>query len=136
MSRSGGSALAVGGILLIGLNLRSIVSGTSPLFSAIATDIPLGVADISLLGILPPMSFAVCALMTPEVVRRLGLEFGTAVSVALVLLGLALRASSQSVPMLVAGTIVALAGTGILNVAVPPAIGDYAPRHVLSLIHI
>jgi len=125
-----GRSLALVGILLVALSLRTAVAAISPIIAEINHDIPLSSVGIGLIGMLPPIFFALSGLVGPFVSRRLGLEGAIVVSVGLMVLGHSLRAASGSFPMLLVGSAIALLGVGICNVMLPPVVKRYFPDRI------
>jgi len=125
-----GRSLALVGILLVALSLRTAVAAISPIIAEINHDIPLSSVGIGLIGMLPPIFFALSGLVGPLVSRRLGLEGAIVVSVGLMVLGHSLRAASGSFPMLLIGSAIALLGVGICNVMLPPVVKRYFPDRI------
>ena len=70
-----GRSLVFLGILLVALNLRTAVSSISPIASQIAVDIPLDNTGLGLIGMVPPVIFAVSGLIVAVGVRKLSLEW-------------------------------------------------------------
>ena len=125
-----GRSLALVGILLVALSLRTAVAAISPIIAEINDDIPLTSVGIGLIGMLPPIFFAISGLVGPLVSRRLGLEGAIVVSVGLMVLGHTLRAASTSFPVLLIGSAIALLGVGICNVMLPPVVKRYFPDRI------
>lgn len=128
-----GRAAAVIGVILIALNLRSAVAALSPILGLVDADIPLTSIGIGLLGMLPPLAFAVSGLVAPLVARRLGLEATMAVACVAMVIGPLVRAEAPSYSVLVAGSVVVLAGMGFGNILLPPMIKKYFPDRVALL---
>lgn len=132
-SRSGAVAVpvvALIGVILVSLNLRTAVTSLSPLLGVIDAEIGLGAAGMGLLGMIPTAMFAVWGVLTPVVLRRMGLEMLTVVAMAAAALGQLLRAVAHDPWVMGAGSIIALTGMGIGNVVAPPLVKKYFPRHV------
>jgi MFS transporter, CP family, cyanate transporter len=125
-----GRTLALLAILLVALNLRTAVAALSPIFAEIRTDIPLSSVDVGVLGMLPPLCFAVFGFAAPFVTRRLSLETTSVLALVAMLLGDLIRAASPSFAMLVAGSIVAFGGMGVGNVLLPPLVKRYFPDRI------
>ncbi|MDY7540997.1 MULTISPECIES: hypothetical protein [unclassified Cryobacterium] len=89
-----GRTLALLGILLVAANLRTAVAALSPIVTAISKDVPLGALAIGVLGMLPPVCFAVFGIFTPVFTRRIGLERVVVVALVAILAG----TSSVAVP--------------------------------------
>ena len=77
-----GALLALVGIVLVALNLRTAVAVFSPIVDEIGRDVPLDSVSIGVLGALPPVCFALFGLLAPAVSRRLGLELTVVVGLA------------------------------------------------------
>lgn len=125
-----GRSLALVGILLVALSLRTAVAAISPIIAEIDDDIPLTSVGIGLIGMLPPIFFALSGLIGPLVSRRLGLEGAVVVSIGLMVLGHSLRAASGSFAALLIGSAIALLGVGVCNVMLPPVVKRYFPDRI------
>lgn len=78
-----GVALAVAGIVLVGLNLRPAVVSLSPIYEAVARSLAMGNGARSVMGSLPVFCFAIFGALTPRLVRRIGLARSLALAMAL-----------------------------------------------------
>lgn len=135
-SRQGALAfplVALVGVVLVSLNLRTAVTSLSPLLGVIDAEIGLGVAGMGLLGMVPTAMFAVWGVLTPLVLRRMGLEMLTVLAMAAAAVGQLVRAAAHDPWVMGAGSIIALAGMGIGNVVAPPLVKKYFPRHVAAV---
>jgi len=122
-ARSGRLALGAGlAIALTAVNLRTAVTGFTPLLETIGADIGFGKTIAGLLGTVPAASFGVFGFLAPRVTRRFGLERTAAVALALTALSVVMRAFSATPLMLVASTVLALAGIGAANVVIVPLV--------------
>lgn len=121
-------ALVLVGIILVSLNLRAAVTSLSAIYGIIGHDINGFNANI--LGVLPMLSFAVFGSLTSSVSRRLGYEGALLLSMLMVCVGIALRTMTDSFPIFMACSVLALAGMGFANVLVQPTIKKYFPDHV------
>lgn len=122
--------LALLGVILVSLNLRTAVTSLSPLLGVIDAEIGLGPAGMSLLGMVPTAMFAVWGVLTPVLLRHRGLETVTVIAMAAAAGGQVLRALAQEPWLMGAGSLIALAGMGIGNIVAPPLVKKYFPRHV------
>jgi CP family cyanate transporter-like MFS transporter len=113
--------IALVGVVLVSLNLRTAVTSLSPL---------LGVIDAE---IGPTAMFALWGVLTPIVLRRTGLEMLTVLAMAAAAAGQILRALAGDPWVMGAGSLIALAGMGIGNVVAPPLVKKYFPRHVAAV---
>jgi len=125
-----GRTLAFAGILLVAANLRTAVAALSPIASQIDADIPLSVATLGVLGMLPPVCFAVFGVFAPVFTRRIGLEGILVVALLAILLGHLARGLSLSAVGLLLGSALTFAGLGIGNVLLPPLVKKYFPDRV------
>lgn len=117
-------------IALTAMNLRTAVTGFTPLLEIIGTDLGFGVAVAGILGAIPAASFALFGFLAPAVTRKFGLERTAAVALGLTALSLALRAISPAPFALVASTTLALAGIGAANVVIVPLVKAWFPERI------
>jgi CP family cyanate transporter-like MFS transporter len=125
--------IALVGVVLVSLNLRTAVTSLSPLLGVIDAEIGLGTGGMSLLGMVPTAMFALWGVLTPIVLRRTGLEMLTVLAMAAAAAGQILRALAGDPWVMGAGSLIALAGMGIGNVVAPPLVKKYFPRHVAAV---
>ncbi|WP_291040925.1 MFS transporter [Herbiconiux sp.] len=131
--RATGVALVLLAIIATAVNLRTAVTGFSPLLELIGDELGFGAALFGVFGTIVTASFAVFGLLTPIVARRAGLETTIAVATLLTTLGILLRAFSPDAAMLVVSTIVAFAGIGASNVLIVPIVKKYFPDRLKSV---
>jgi CP family cyanate transporter-like MFS transporter len=122
--------MALLGIILVALNLRTAVAAISPIVSEIGVDIPLTAVGLGVLGMLPPVCFAIFGILTPLATRRASLELITTLAMVAVLAGHLMRAASPSFSMLVVGSVVTFAGMSVGNVLLPPLVKRYFPDRI------
>ena len=125
-----GRGLALVGIILVAANLRTAVAALSPIVAEINADIPLSVVSLGVLGMLPPVCFALFGIFTPMITRRHGLEAPLVLALVAILTGHVARGLSGSITMLIIGSVIAFAGLGIGNVLLPPLVKKYFPDRV------
>lgn len=125
-----GRATVLIAVVLLALNLRTAVAALSPIVDLIAGDVPFGTLGLGVLGMLPPIAFAAAGLGAPLLARRVGLEWSIAGACAAMVVGPLLRAVATDYATLVLGTAVALAGMGVCNILLPPAVKDYFPDRI------
>ena len=116
--------LAVAAVVLIGLNLRAGITSASALFHGLQQLLGYGPLVASLLPTIPVLCFAVAGAATAWLSGRIGLERSIALALVLLTAGLALR-GFDSVGLLLAGTVVAMSGLAICNVAMPSFIREH-----------
>nr|WP_246376400.1 MFS transporter [Conyzicola lurida] len=110
--------------------MRTAVTAISPIISEIRQDIPLTGVGIGLIGMLPPIFFALSGIIGPWLSRRVGLDGAIVLSVAVMIVGHLVRAASGSFPVLLVGSAVTLVGVGICNVLLPPVVKKYFPDRI------
>ncbi len=126
----GGRVLALVGIILLALNLRTGVAVISPIVRSISEDVPLSSVGIGLLGMLPPLAFAASGFIAPLVARRAGLEATLLLACLAMAVGPVVRAVAPNYAVLLVGSIVLLAGMGFGNILLPPVIKRYFPDRI------
>lgn len=129
----GGRLVAVLGIVLAALSMRTAVGVIGPVFTAISDDLGLGVIVLSFIGAAPPIGFALAGLFVPPLTRRWGLEAALLASLGAIFVGQALRAFSEEAVLLVASTMIAVIGIGAANVLLPPLVRRYFPDRISSV---
>lgn len=129
-SLPGDRFLPVLGLLLVALSMRAAIGVVGPLFAAMSGDLGLGSTILGFLGAAPPLAFAVGGLLTPALVRRVGLERALIVVLLLLTLGQAARALSGEAIGLVLFTFLSVLGIGAANVLLPPIVRRWFPKHI------
>ncbi|PRY36285.1 CynX/NimT family MFS transporter [Umezawaea tangerina] len=125
-----GRGAALVGIVLVALTLRQAVAAVSPILGDIRVDVPMSDIGVGVLGTLPPILLAVSGFVAPRVARGIGLDGGIVVALLLMTAGHLVRAFAPGFAVLLGGSVVALAGTGIGNVLLPPIVRRYFPDRV------
>ncbi|HEU4849901.1 MAG TPA: MFS transporter [Terrimesophilobacter sp.] len=125
-----GRTLALLGIVLVAANLRTAATSLSPVVGAVAADIPLDEVGLGILGMLPPVMFALAGLVAPRISHRLGLERFLILAIVAMTAGFVGRALAAEYSLLFAGTLVALAAAGVGNILLPPIVKRYFPDRV------
>lgn len=128
-----GRTTALLGIVLVAFSLRQAVAALSPIVGDVQADIPLSGIDIGLLGTLPPILFAISGFLAPRAARLTGLDGGMLLALVLITAGHLVRASAPGFGVLLAGSVVSFAGTGIGNVLLPSLVRRYFPDRVALL---
>jgi len=124
------SVIAIVGVILLAANTRTAVSGLSPIYDIISGDVPLGINARALLGSLPPLGFVIGGLLTPRLTRRIGLEWNLVVLIAVTVVGHLVRSVATDWTVLAVGSALALIGSGMGNVSLPPVVKKYFPGHI------
>jgi CP family cyanate transporter-like MFS transporter len=125
-----GRTLALIGIVAVAFNLRSAVASLSPILVALERDIPLSPLEVGLLGMLPPLCYAVFGILTPVLARRFGLEAALIVSLGALVVGLMGRGLAPAAGWLLAASTVTFAAIGVGNVLLPPLVKRYFPDRI------
>ena len=126
-ARSGRRAtiLVLAAIVMTAVNLRTAVTGFSPLLETIDDELGFGPSLFGAFGTIVTASFALFGIVAAFVSRRLGLEVTLAVATLVTTLGILLRALSPTPVTLVLATVVAFAGVGTSNVLIVPIVKRY-----------
>ena len=128
-----GRIIALAGIFFIALNVRTAVAAISPIVGVIENDIPISSLGLGFLGMLPPIAFAIAGIAAPALARSRGLDASLLIASAAMVSGSALRAVSDSYLLLALGSLIALAGMGLGNVLLPPAVKKYFPDRLATV---
>lgn len=116
------------GIALLAINLRGPIAAVGPVLDLVTDDLALSAVQVSLLTAAPVVCFGVVGVLTPWLVRRVGLDGAAVTALALLSGGLLLR--SGPVPVtLFAGTVLAAGAIAVGNVLLPTLVKRDAPRH-------
>lgn len=127
---AGTIALAATAVILLALTLRIAVASLSPLIVVIGRDFPLPAAVIGLIGMAPPVAFALAGMGAPAIERRLGLERSVLVAAVVAAAMLALRAAAVDAGTLLAATAGVFAAVGVANVLIPAVVKKYFPGRI------
>ena len=130
MNKQTAKFVAILTIALLAFNLRTAVSSISPVVTFIQKEIPLPIVTIGLIGIAAPLSFALATSLSYRPARRYGVEKTLLITIAMIILGHALRALAWDSTSLFAGSLLSLLGMGIGNVLMPVMVRKYFPNRV------
>ncbi|MFF1572062.1 CynX/NimT family MFS transporter [Leifsonia sp. NPDC058292] len=125
-----GRTIALLGILLVASNLRTAVAALSPIFAEIRMDFDVSSVGVGLLGMLPPVCFAIFGIVAPAFTRKASLEFVVVLALGVMLLGHIVRAGAGSFVVLAIGSAITFAGMGVGNVLLPPLVKRYFPDRI------
>lgn len=125
-----GRILAFVGIFVLAMSLRTAVAALSPIYAHIDASLKGGAIGLGVLGMLPPLCFAVFGLSAPRLVRRFGLEPLVIGSALVMTAGHVLRSLGGSFTTLIIGSILCFAAMGIGNVVLPPLVKRYFPDRI------
>lgn len=128
--RAGTVAWAAAAIVLLALTLRIAVASLSPLLTVISRDFALPAAVVGLIGMAPPVAFALSAIVTPAIERRVGLERLVLIAAVAAAAALGLRVVAVDAWTLLAATAGVFAAVGVANVLIPAVVKKYFPERV------
>lgn len=109
-----GRVVAVSSVLLLGLNLRPVLSGISPLLDEIQAATGITGTTAGMLTTLPILAMGLCALLGETLNSRLGERLGISLGVAAIIAACLLRFGMPGAGLLTATAV--LAGFGIATV--------------------
>ncbi|MBD8217081.1 MFS transporter [Microbacterium sp. CFBP 13617] len=124
------AALAAAAIVLLALTLRIAVASLSPLLTTIQRDFDVPAAIVGLIGMAPPVAFALAGTVTPAIERRIGLERLVLVAAVVAAAMLGLRAAAIDAFSLLAATAGVFGAVGIANVLLPAVVKKYFPTRI------
>ncbi|MCV9994131.1 MFS transporter [Paeniglutamicibacter sp. ZC-3] len=110
-------------VILVGLNLRAGITSASPLFLDLQEFLGYGPFVVALLPSIPTLVFAVAGMATVRLTRKLGLSGTILLALCVLGAGLGLRALPTTWALL-AGTVAAMCGIALCNVAMPSFIRE------------
>ena len=122
-TRSAGSAVPFGillaAVVLVSVNLRPGASSPGPVLEEVRQGLGMSAAVAGAMTGLPALCFGVVGALAVGLARRIGMTAGIAIGLTAAAAGLLLRATTDSVPVFLLFTVVALAGMAVGNVLVP-----------------
>lgn len=121
------TGLVVLGLLVSGFSARPSVTSTSAELPTVVAALGGSAVLTGLVSALPPLVFAAGSFIAPPVIARLGVSRALAAAALTAALGLLLRVSFVTTPVFLGGTVVALAGVAVANVALPTAVKRHLP---------
>jgi CP family cyanate transporter-like MFS transporter len=125
-----GKLLAFIGIILVALNTRAGITSLSPIYDQIAESFPITAIAQGIIGMLPPLIFALVGWITPRLISRRGLEKTAIIAMLWIFGGIIARSFSNDIWMFGTLFVVCLAGMGMSNVLLPPVIKQYFPKRI------
>lgn len=128
--RAGTIALTATAVVLLALTLRIAVASLSPLLTRIGEEFSLPAAVVGLIGMAPPVAFALAGMVTPAIERRLGLERSVLIAAVTAAAMLALRAAAVDAWSLLGATAGVFAAVGVANVLIPTVVKKYFPERI------
>jgi len=125
--------LVVLGIVVLAFNLRPAAVSVGPVLDEIIKGLGMSATAAGVLTTLPVLAFASFGALAPWLARLIGLHRVTLVSLAAVVLGLAVRARTDSIPVFLLLSLLALAGMATANVLLPSLVKLHFPDRVSLL---
>lgn len=132
-ARTDGRALALLGIVLLSLGMRSATTSFTPLFLRIDAELGLGPIVLGAVGAMPPFAFAAAGFLTPWLSRRLGSERALVVALGAIVVGQVARGLAGEAGVILVSTAVTMFGIGIGNVLMPSIVKRYFPTRIGTL---
>lgn len=117
-------------IIFVSLNLRAALTAPTAIFDQIKASFPISDTARGLIGMLPPISFALFGWLAPRLVPKHGLEKPIFVALGMIFLGIMGRSLSINVWMYGLLSIVCLGGIGMCNALLPPIIKHHFPNRL------
>lgn len=112
------SLLLLVGIVLVGSNLRVPLTSAGALIPLIRDELGISNALIGTITTLPLLAFALLSPFAPKIANRIGMEVTIALSLVLLIIGIAIRSFSGSLSLF-AGTILIGLAIAVGNVLIP-----------------
>ncbi len=122
--------LVVVGIVVLAFNLRPAAVSVGPVLDEITSGLGMSPTTAGVLTTLPVLAFAAFGALAPWLARVIGLHRVTLVSLLAVVVGLVLRSRTESVPLFLLLSLVALAGMATANVLLPSLVKLHFPDRV------
>lgn len=128
-----GRLLVFAAIIVSAFTLRLAVTAFTPLAERIGADVGYSTTVVGVFGMIPTVMFAAAGVLTPILVRRLGLERTALVAMLAAGAGQLVRALVPATWELLVFSALALAGMGVGNVVVPPLVKRYFSDRLATL---
>jgi CP family cyanate transporter-like MFS transporter len=123
-------ALVAVGIVVLAFNLRPAAVSVGPVLHEMRGELGMSPTTAGVLTTLPTLAFALFGALAPAVARRVGVHRVTLLALGCVVVGLGLRARTDSVPALLALSLLALGGMAAANVLLPSLVKLHFPHRV------
>src|SRR5690606_1659624 len=116
--------------ILVALNLRAAMTAPTAIFDQIKDSFLISDTARSIIGMLPPISFALFGWLAPRFVPKFGLQKPILIALGMIFVGIIGRSLSINVWMYASLSILCLGGIGVCNVVLPPIIKIHFPNHL------
>lgn len=123
-------ALVVCGVLVLAFNLRPAAVSVGPVLAEVTQGLHMSRVEAGVLTALPVVAFGAFGALAPAAARAGGVHRVTLLSLAALVAGLLVRATTDSVPIFLAMSVVALAGMAAANVLLPSLVKQHFPDRV------
>lgn len=122
--------LVVVGIIVLAFNLRPAAVSVGPVLDELTSGLGISPTTAGVLTTLPVLAFASFGALAPGLARTAGLHRVTLVSLMAVVIGLSARSRTDSVPLFLLLSLLALAGMATANVLLPSLVKLHFPHRV------
>ena len=128
-------AVLVTAIVLVSINLRPGASSPGPVLEEVRDGLGMSAGVAGAMTGLPGLCFGVVGALAVAFARRVGMTAGIAIGLAVAAAGLLLRVATDSVPLFLLLTVVALSGMAVGNVLVPAWVKAHGHAVVLMTVY-
>ena len=118
------------GIVVLAFNLRPAAVSVGPVLHDISSALAMTPTSAGVLTSLPVLAFAVFGALAPRIARTLGVHRTSFLALIGVVFGLALRSLTNSVPLFLLLSVVALGGMATANVLLPSLVKLHFPDRI------
>ncbi len=129
-SRTRGRLLVLVGLLVVAVNLRPAAVSVGPVLEEVTAALGFSSTSAGLLTALPVLAFAVVGVLAPWLARVTGLHRTMLISLAFVVIGLALRAGAMGEAGFLFFSMLSLAGMATANVLLPSLVKLHFPDRI------
>ncbi|HVV62572.1 MAG TPA: MFS transporter [Pseudolabrys sp.] len=113
-----------------GAALRLTILAVPPVIPLIHDELKLNATQVGILTGLPSMLFAIAAVPGSLIIARLGVKSALVIGLLVTAVAGALRGAIGDIAWLYAMTIVMAIGVAVMQVSLPPAVRDWAPKRI------
>lgn len=117
-------------IVMVAANLRIAAVAIGPVLPELSAELGMSSTLAGLLTALPTLCFALFGFLGPELSSRLGLHRTVWIALTLNGFGQVVRILSEQTSIFLVGTILALAGIGVINVLMPSLVKRHFPNRI------
>jgi CP family cyanate transporter-like MFS transporter len=128
-------ALLVAAVVLVSINLRPGASSPGPVLEEVRDGLGMTAGIAGAMTGLPGLCFGLVGALAVGFARRVGMTAAIAIGLTAAAAGLLLRVTTDSVPLFLVLTVVALAGMAVGNVIVPAWIKSHGHAVVLMTVY-